>query len=246
MHDLQKRLDAHVAKRNDPGELCLDRPDPLLVARYYKDEKIALICALFGYGSATAIVKFLRSLDFSLLQADPVAIERDLAGRYYRFQKDADIIALFRALQRIESIETIVAKGTRTHGTILGGIAALIDAIYTATPHRSRGFTFLAGKPFDPRRCTSTHKRYHMYLRWMVRNDCLDMGLWKSIQPKQLLMPLDTHTFHVSRKLGLLKRKSYDCKAVQALTQKLREFDPRDPVKYDFALYRLGQEKYTL
>ncbi len=246
MRDLQKRLDAHVAKRNDPGELCLDRPDPLLVARSYKDEKIALICALFGYGSATAIVKFLASLDFSLLDADAVSIERKLAGRYYRFQKDADIIALFCALQKLESIETIVAEGTRLHGTVLGGIAALIDAIYAATPRRSRGFTFLVGKPFDPRRCTSTLKRYHMYLRWMVRKDCLDMGLWKSIEPKQLLMPLDTHTFHVSRKLGLLARKSYDCKAVQELTGALRTFDPNDPVKYDFALYRLGQEKYTL
>ncbi len=56
-------------------------------------------------------------------------------------------------------------------------------------------------------------------------------------------MPLDTHTFNVSRNLGLLKRKSYDLKAVFELTEKLKKFDPKDPVKYDFALYRIGQEK---
>jgi uncharacterized protein (TIGR02757 family) len=82
-----------------------------------------------------------------------------------------------------------------------------------------------------------------MYLRWMVRSDDLDMGLWSKIEKKDLLMPLDTHTFKISRKLGLLKRKSYDMKAVLELTERFRRWDSEDPVKYDFALYRLGQEK---
>ncbi|MCW8821148.1 MAG: DUF2400 domain-containing protein, partial [Sulfurovum sp.] len=63
------------------------------------------------------------------------------------------------------------------------------------------------------------------------------------IDKKDLLMPLDTHTFHVSRRLGLLKRKTYDMKASIELTDTLRTFDETDPIKYDFALYRLGQEK---
>jgi len=88
-----------------------------------------------------------------------------------------------------------------------------------------------------------TYKRYMMYLRWMVRKDELDMGLWSKIDKKDLLMPLDTHTFKVSRKLGLLKRKSYDMKAVLELTNRFKQWDKNDPVKYDFALYRLGQEK---
>ncbi len=81
-----------------------------------------------------------------------------------------------------------------------------------------------------------------MYLRWMVRRDALDMGLWQGVRRADLLVPLDTHTFHVSRRLGLLKRRQYDLKAVFELTDRLRAFDPADPVKYDFALYRLGQE----
>ena len=79
--------------------------------------------------------------------------------------------------------------------------------------------------------------------RWMVRSDALDMGLWSKIDKKDLLMPLDTHTFKVSQRLGLLKRKTYDMKATIELTNKLKKFDNSDPIKYDFALYRLGQEK---
>ena len=82
-----------------------------------------------------------------------------------------------------------------------------------------------------------------MYFRWMVRKSNLDMGLWSKIDKKDLIMPLDTHSFNVSRRLGLLHRKSCDLKAALELTNTLKEFDPSDPIKYDFALYRLGQEK---
>ena len=82
-----------------------------------------------------------------------------------------------------------------------------------------------------------------MFLRWMARCDNLDMGLWKNVDKKDLILPLDTHTFKVSQKLGLLERKTYDLKSAVLVTDKLKEFDREDPVKYDFAIYRLGQEK---
>jgi uncharacterized protein (TIGR02757 family) len=85
-----------------------------------------------------------------------------------------------------------------------------------------------------------------MYLRWMVRSDELDMGLWNGVDPSELIMPLDTHTFSVSRALGLLKRGQCDMRAAIELTETLKAFDPADPLKYDFALYRIGQEKITL
>ena len=86
-------------------------------------------------------------------------------------------------------------------------------------------------------------KRWMMYLRWMVRRDVLDMGLWSGVKRSELIMPLDTHTFNVSRSLGLLKRGQCDLRAAVELTENLRLFDPEDPLKYDFALYRIGQEK---
>ena len=85
-------------------------------------------------------------------------------------------------------------------------------------------------------------KRLNMFLRWMVRTDNrgVDFGLWNSIPSSALYLPLDLHTGNVTRKLGLLTRKQNDWQAVQEVTAKLREFDPHDPVKYDFALFGLG------
>jgi uncharacterized protein (TIGR02757 family) len=85
-------------------------------------------------------------------------------------------------------------------------------------------------------------KRLNMFLRWMVRNDKrgVDFGIWKSISPALLYCPIDLHSGRVARKLGLLKRTQDDWKAVDELTQNLRKLDPKDPIKYDFALYGLG------
>lgn len=110
-------------------------------------------------------------------------------------------------------------------------------------PYTSRGYTFLLSKVTTKTKGTGALKRWMMFLRWMVREDNIDMGLWKSIDKQDLIIPLDTHTFHVSRKLGLLKRKTYDLQAAIELTEKLKSFDANDPLKYDFALYRIGQEK---
>ena len=84
----------------------------------------------------------------------------------------------------------------------------------------------------------SACKRLHMALRWLVRNDrIVDLGVWKRLKPKDLMIPLDVHVARVSRDLGLIERKSNDRTTVEMLTAKLREFDAEDPVKYDFALF---------
>jgi uncharacterized protein (TIGR02757 family) len=85
-------------------------------------------------------------------------------------------------------------------------------------------------------------KRLNMFLRWMVRKDNhgVDFGMWDKIDPSMLYIPLDLHSGNTARRLGLLTRKMNDWKAVEELTEVLREFDPTDPVKYDFALFGLG------
>lgn len=90
----------------------------------------------------------------------------------------------------------------------------------------------------------STCKRLNMFLRWMVRRDNkgVDFGLWKQIKPSQLLMPLDVHVDRVARKFNLIERKQTDWQTVLELTEKLRQFDSSDPVKYDFALFGYGLE----
>jgi len=87
----------------------------------------------------------------------------------------------------------------------------------------------------------SACKKFNLALRWLVREGPVDLGLWKKIKPSALYIPLDVHVARTARKMGLLGRKSNDKKSVIMLTEKLREFCPQDPVKYDFALFGAGQ-----
>ncbi|NKQ40662.1 MAG: TIGR02757 family protein [Sulfurovum sp.] len=240
------RLDAELLSRNTATELSYERPDPLLVAKRHQDESIALICALFAYGNARQIVKFLDSLDFELLNESEREISKALSKHYYRFQKSDDVSSLFITLKRlkeVDSIESIFYVGYKKEENLLDGLWNFIKEIKDINKYDSRGYHFLLGSLPKSLSSTGTYKRYLMFLRWMIRKDALDMGLWGKIPTSALLMPLDTHTFKVSQKLGLLNRKTYDMKAALELTQTLRTFDKNDPVKYDFALYRLGQEK---
>jgi len=244
--EVKNLLDEEVKARNCSSEISLDKPDPLLIATEHNDETIALICALFAYGNARLIVKFLQSLDFSLLECSDEVILQTLRSHYYRFQNAEDVATLFIALKRlkqIDSIENIFYEGYKKEENVLEGLWEFIATLKSVVAHKSRGYDFLVGSLPKKQSGIGTYKRYMMYLRWMVRKDNLDLGLWSKIDKKDLLLPLDTHTFKVSQRLGLLKRKTYDMKATLEITKRLRRFDKADPIKYDFALYRLGQEK---
>jgi len=246
--DLKKRLDKEVSLRNDISELSEDRPDPMLVAREFRDEYISLACALFAYGNAKQIVKFLRSLDFSLLDQEESVIRDALKNHYYRFQNSTDVAEFFITLKRAKelgSLESIFLTGYSEENLVLDGLATLIGKLRELNDYNSQGYNFLLGSP-PTAKSSSTYKRWNMYLRWMVRSDSIDLGLWSGVESSDLLMPLDTHTFKMSLKLGLLKRKTYDLKAVIELTNALKSFDKDDPIKYDFALYRIGQEGLEL
>jgi uncharacterized protein (TIGR02757 family) len=92
----------------------------------------------------------------------------------------------------------------------------------------------------------SACKRINMFLRWMVRSDdrSVDFGLWKNISPAQLICPIDLHVERIARKLKLIKRKQVDWQTAEELTANLKKLDPADPVKYDFALFELGIDRY--
>jgi uncharacterized protein (TIGR02757 family) len=109
--------------------------------------------------------------------------------------------------------------------------------VFFEIPHQHRTRKHVAD-PF----ANSSAKRINMFLRWMVRKDTsgFDLGIWSDFGTENLFCPIDIHSGRVARKLGLLKRKQNDWKAVVELTGRLREFDISDPVKYDFALFGLG------
>ncbi len=92
----------------------------------------------------------------------------------------------------------------------------------------------------------SACKRINMYLRWMVRKDDLgvDFGIWSEIKPSQLICPCDVHVERVARRLNLVSRPKADWQMAEELTANLAIMDKNDPVKYDFALFGLGIEKF--
>ena len=248
MNSVYELLKKEALLRNTIQELNNNKPDPLLIASKYKDEYIALICALFAYGNVKSIVKLLNSFDYSLLDASDATIAKKLKNYYYRFQSNKDILEFFKTMKQLKkhsSIELKFYEGYSKNHSVMDGLATLISFMYDLNSYRSRGYEFLLGK-VPTSKNNSPYKRWHMYLRWMVRSDNLDLGLWKSVDKKDLLVPLDTHTFNVGQKLGLIKRKSYDFKAVLELTEAFKKIDINDPVKFDFALYRIGQEKIQL
>ncbi|RXJ69295.1 TIGR02757 family protein [Halarcobacter ebronensis] len=251
--EIKELLDKEIALRNSDFELSYEKPDPLLVAKRYEDEYIILLCALFAYGKASLIVKLLDNFDFSLLRQSEEKIDKELDRFYYRFQNNQDIKTIFKTFRRMKqenSLNEIFLKAYKKDNDILEGLDFLIENIYKYSNYDSQGFTFLISNRLKrdskgkiKEMGNAPYKRWHMYLRWMVRLDSLDLGLWKGVEKSDLILPLDTHTFKVSQKLGLLDRKIYDLKSALLVTQKLKEFDVTDPIKYDFALYRIGQER---
>lgn len=240
---LRKRLDELVRKKN--SFLALHAyPDPLQIARL-QDDGGALLCALFAYGNAQNILKFLQRLDFSLLYESEKNIQKGCKGLKYRFQNERDIVEIFIALRRFlqeQNLNEFFTRYYEEQKSVVVAISAFIKKIYALNAYRSKGFEFFFLKPFE-KKLSSPLKRYNLFLRWMVRNDELDLHRFKQISPKHLLVPLDTHTHKISLKLGLMERKSYDFKAVLELSKNLSKFDKKDPIKYDFALYRMGQLK---
>ncbi len=242
---LKQRLEEEVSLRNVAEEVSLEKPDPILIAKVFNEEYAALVCALFAYGKVDHIIKFLGSLDMGLLEEEESVIRKSLQRHYYRFQNAEDIIQFFITLSRLRrevSLNTLFLQGYLPNEDVIEGINCILEKMYSLNAYKSRGYTFLLGKITHKRKGSGALKRWNMYLRWMVRHDEIDMGLWSGVSTKDLILPLDTHTFSMGQRLGLLKRKSYDLQAAWEMTQKLKSFDATDPVKYDFALYRLGQE----
>ncbi|WP_158654739.1 MULTISPECIES: TIGR02757 family protein [unclassified Helicobacter] len=242
-------LEAYYHNRNQNEDFST--PDPLIVVRRYVThpcfELIALACALFSYGRADSIVKFLQKLDFNLLQTDLATIKKANFPKY-RFQSSQDIKEFFCILFKVHQsggIKSIMIEGYKKDG-IFGAINAGIDKLYGEWDclQNSKGMKHLLSTPIPLDTLNSSpKKRWNLFLRWMVRKDLIDFGLWEEIPTRDLILPLDTHIFSICKKLKLSRGNTPNLKFAVSATQSLKKFDSNDPVKYDFALYRIGQEK---
>ena len=163
-----------------------------------------------------------------------------LAGFKHRTFQPADAFALTRALQAAlhayDSLEALFATHLPPDASDIGpAIQGFSDTLLTIMPETPLRAKHLA-RPSTGSAC----KRLAMYARWMVRPGPVDLGLWNSVSPAQLVLPLDVHTGRQARRLGLLTRRQDDWKAVQELTARCRTFCPADPARYDFALFGVG------
>jgi uncharacterized protein (TIGR02757 family) len=154
------------------------------------------------------------------------------------FNSNAEIEVEIKGKKRNETPQSPKKKDPSVSTALIGFHHDFFDL--PDVPHRTRKHV---ATPLSK----STCKRLCMFLRWMVRQDAcgVDFGIWKTIKPSQLLMPLDVHVERHARRLGLLERPQTDWQTVLELTENMRQFDPNDPVKYDFALFGMGIAEKT-
>lgn len=221
--------------------------DPVQFAhRFSKKQDIEIasfIAALFSFGRREAFIQKLN-LIFEIMHNSPFEYileyhknQKEFSSFVYRFVKYPDINSLLLALNKLyrednSSLEELFCNGYRQNKMF----EAVNDFFYSTVKTPELGFCHLFAKVENG----GALKRMNMFLRWMIRRGPVDIGLWDFIGADKLLIPLDTHVARVSRELGLLSRKSNDFKSVIELTEKLKEFDESDPVKYDFALFGAG------
>ncbi len=239
--------------------------DPLEFVHRYKNpgdrEVVGLIASGLAYGRVAGIRKSVervlgvmgKSPRRFAMGFDPERRRGEglFAGFKHRFNTGEDISCLvYFARQMMEDSSTVgrfFMKGyAPSDKNVKGALTAFSKNVLSlshggiygkgALPARA-GVRFFFPSPADGSPC----KRLNLYLRWMVRRgDGLDFGQWKGVDPAKLVIPLDTHIARISRNIGLTRRTAADWRTAEEITDALAELDPNDPVKYDFALCRLG------
>lgn len=250
---LQTRLDQLVAT----FDLSHLEPDPLQLVRAYDDpldqEVVGLIAAAFAYGRADIVVanvgrvlKLMGPSPWHYLKDEftPAEARRRFRGFAHRFHKTNELVALLHhlalTLRQHGSLGALFRLCHDEHdsdiGPALSRFVGRIIAVRPADLRTRAALQYMLTSPADGSAC----KRMNLFLRWMVRRTSPDLGLWTFVSPSKLIMPLDTHVRRISTFLGLNQRKSADWKTARAVTDRLAEFDRDDPVRYDYALCRLG------
>lgn len=215
-------------------------------------EVVALLAACLAYGRVDLFGPWVEwilsrmgpSPSRFILGFDPRKDAERFEGFRYRFNRPRDIAAFCLACQRLlirhGSLRAYFLSGYSPGDAdvgpalerfVRGFLAQDLSPIFPRG-RLSRGYRHLFPMPSRGGPC----KRLHLFLRWMVRREPPDFGLWAEVPPAKLLMPIDTHVENMCRAIGLTRRKSRNWRMVEEITERLRLLDPRDPVKYDFSL----------
>jgi uncharacterized protein (TIGR02757 family) len=252
---LKARLDHLYASFN-----CVDSAtDPIQLVRRFDDpadREVAGFCAAaLAFGRVASVLQSIERV-FSVMGRSPAAYvrsfdarrqSRDLKPIVHRWTKGEDLTALVVILQRMllkGSIEAFFLEGYDPNAADLSpalesfSTRALQTDLRPAYGNRKPrpGVAYFFSRPS----CGGACKRLNLFLRWMVRHDAVDFGIWKGVPSAKLVVPLDTHVIRVGRCLQLTRYTSPGWKMAADITASLRELDPEDPVKYDFSLCHLG------
>ncbi|MCX5798280.1 MAG: TIGR02757 family protein [Proteobacteria bacterium] len=212
--------------------------DPVEFLQRYKEHRnieiAGFFASQFAYGKIDVFKKFLRAL-FECMGDDPHAYIKkgnfsNLKGLYYRFQTSEDIVHLFHILKKI--LEEYDSIGNALRFFYSGDIRKALWKLRGHLFGKANELAFFFPKPSN----TNPLKRWNLYLRWMVRKDGIDVGLWDFIDKRDLIIPLDTHLFKIGRCLGWVEKKTPSWKAACELTGVLKAISPEDPLRYDFFL----------
>lgn len=226
------------------------KDDPILVPHSFtKKEDIEIsgfITSIISWGnrksiinSAKKIIDFMDNSPFDFIlnhtNKDLYKEKESIHRTFNSTDLNYFIVSLKRIYKDYNGLEDILSNNS--NGNDLQMRISTFKEIFFSIDHPIRTRKHLPS-PIDG----SSAKRFNMFLRWMVRSNekGVDFGLWNKIDKSELSLPLDVHTGRIARLLGLLKRNTNDSKAVEEINLKLREMDPKDPVKYDFALFGLG------
>lgn len=246
--DKIKNILDEYAEKYDTIDFIKD--DPSKFIHIYNDKKnveiAGFIASMFAYGKRELFIKKLETFltpDKNLSEFIKNFDENDeiLKNFDYRFSKGVDFIQILKILQKLsfekESLGTLFEYSYGQKGTIDGMLQGVTDYFYSnVTMNVTQGFYHLLPNPQKK----GAMKRMNMMLRWFVRKSPVDKGIWTFIDKSELIIPLDVHVGNISRQIGLLTRKNNDMKSAVEITENLKEFDPKDPIKYDFALFGVG------
>ncbi len=259
--ELKRRLD-DLYRRYGKSAINPDPLEPVRAQRRAADrEVVGLIASGLAFGNVVQIKRSIAAvLDVlgprpadAVADLEPREAARRLRGFRHRWLDGRDVACLLTFARQMRashgSIEAFFAVGLAADapdvGAALGSFSERALALDHGGLYRGARLPARAGVRYffpSPEK-GSACKRLNLYLRWMARRDGVDLGVWRRPDPSQLVLPLDAHTQAIARRLRFTRYRSPGWAMALDITRRLRRFDPADPVKYDFALYRIDQWK---
>lgn len=257
-HSLKRKLDYHY-KYFDRSQIS---PDPLEFLHKYSNpydiEITGLISSIFAYGNVHQIINTLNKINeavkwqpFNFVMEYNYEKDRCIFENIkHRFYTANDIALLFFILHRVYTSypslkDLFLLYYFDEDENIKNSLSRFSSNLISLLTHSengeevSPGVKFMFPDSFSGSAC----KRMNLFLRWMVRSDELDFGLWSEVSKSKLIIPVDTHVAKICKNLGLTQQRSVSWRMAEEITNNLKQYDPTDPVKYDFAICHIGMRK---